>query len=263
MRKQEVTMQKPVVLIGVGEMGGVFGRAMLKAGYPVVPVTRDMAMDVVASELPGPEMVILAVAEKDLQASLAEIPDVWRDRMVLLQNELLPRDWQQHVLSEPTVISVWFEKKKGMDAKVVLASPVFGPHAGLLQQALGALDLPVRVVDSADALLFELVLKNLYILTTNIAGLEAGGNVSELWEDHRQLALDVVADVLDIQESLTGRTFEREALLDGMLQAFAGDPEHKCMGRTAPARLKRALAIADGAGLAVPTLRRIAAKAGA
>jgi len=252
-------MHKPVVLIGVGEMGGVFARAMLKAGYPVVPVTRDMAMDTVAGEFPDPEMVILAVAEKDLHASLAAIPDVWRGRMLLLQNELLPRDWQQHGLAEPTVISVWFEKKKGMDAKVVIASPAYGPHAGLLQQALGGLDLPVRVVENEAALLFELVLKNLYILTTNIAGLEAGGNVSELWEKQRQLALDVATDVLDIQESLTGQTFDREALLDAMLQAFAGDPEHKCMGRTAPARLARALAIADEAGLTMPTLRRIAA----
>lgn len=254
-------MHKPVVLIGVGEMGGVFARALLKAGYPVVPVTRDMPMEEVAREVADPEMAILAVAEKDLHPSLGAIPAGWRDRMVLLQNELLPHDWQQHDLKDPTVISVWFEKKKGMDAKVVIASPVFGPHAGLLRSALASLDLPARVVGDEDALLFELVLKNLYILTTNIAGLEAGGNVSELWDQHRKLATDVAADVLDIQESLTGHSLDREALIDGMLQAFAGDPEHKCMGRSAPARLARALAIADEAKLAVPALRRIASRA--
>ena len=42
-----------------------------------------------------------------------------------------------------------------------------------------------------------------------------------------------------------------------MLEAFAGDPEHRCMGRSAPARLARALKQADEAGLPVPTLRAI------
>jgi hypothetical protein len=42
-----------------------------------------------------------------------------------------------------------------------------------------------------------------------------------------------------------------------MLQAFDGDPEHKCMGRSAPARLQRALELADDASLAVPHLRKI------
>jgi len=253
-------MHKPVILIGVGEMGGVFARALLKLGYPVVPVTRSMDMATVAEEFPDPETVILAVAEKDLHPSFEIIPASWRDRMVLLQNELLPRDWQQHGLINPTVISVWFEKKKGMDAKVVIDSPVFGPHARLIQKALNDIDLPVTVVGSEDALLFELVLKNLYILTTNIAGLEAGGDVRELWLNHNDLACEVAGDVLDIQEYLSGQKLDRHALIEGMLRAFDGDPNHGCMGRSAPARLARALAIADEAGLEVPSLRRINAK---
>jgi hypothetical protein len=43
------------------------------------------------------------------------------------------------------------------------------------------------------------------------------------------------------------------------VEAFEGDPQHKCMGRSAPARLQRALELADAAGIAAPTLRRIAA----
>jgi hypothetical protein len=39
---------------------------------------------------------------------LIGIPSVWRDRLVLLQNELLPRDWQAQRIPNPTVISVWF-----------------------------------------------------------------------------------------------------------------------------------------------------------
>ena len=251
-------MNKPVVVIGIGEIGSVFARGFMRLGYPIVPVTRDMDMAIVAADVHEPEMVVVAVAEKDLHATLSLIPDAWRDRLVLLQNELLPRDWQQHGLSDPTVISVWFEKKKGMDSKVVIASPAYGQSACLLKEALASLDIPVVTVQDEAALLFELVLKNLYILTTNIAGLEAGGNVRELWLEHHDLACEVAGDVLDIQEHLIGGEVDRTALIEGMLKAFDGDPQHGCMGRSAPARLQRALTIADEAELEVPGLRRIA-----
>lgn len=251
-------MHKPVVLIGIGEIGSVFARGLMRMGYPIVPVTRGMDLGVVAEEVKEPEAVVVAVAEKDLHDALADLPKAWCDRLILLQNELLPRDWQQHGLKNPTVISVWFEKKKGMDSKVVIASPAYGGHAGLLKEALESLDIPVRELTSEEELLNELVLKNLYILTTNIAGLECGGNVRDLWLQHNELACTVAGDVLDIQEHLTGQEFDRTKLIEGMLGAFDGDPEHGCMGRSAPARLERALGLADAAGLEVPTLRRIA-----
>jgi len=253
-------VNRPVVVIGIGEIGSVFARGFLKLGYPVVPVTRKMDMALVVAEVSEPELVIVAVGEKDLQATLAALPNIWRDKVVLLQNELLPRDWQQHDLTNPSVISVWFEKKKGMDAKVVITSPVFGWYAELIKQALATLDIPVAVLENEAALLFELALKNLYILTTNFAGLECGGNVRELWLDHNELACEVAGDVLDIQEYLNSETLDRSALIEGMLSAFDGDPEHGCMGRSAPARLERALKIADEANLEVPTLRRIASQ---
>lgn len=252
-------LKQPVVVIGMGEMGSVFARGFLRSGHPVFPVTRDMDMNGVAAEIETPELVVVAVAEGDLHSVLQKIPQVWRDRLVLLQNELLPRDWQQHGLIDPTVVSVWFEKKKGMDSKVIIPSPAYGPHAEVLHAALGSIDIPVAVVSSPDDLLYELILKNVYILTTNIAGLEVGGNVGELWRDHQQLARDVAADVMDIQSALTGvADLPRERLIEGMVDAFDGDIAHNCMGRSAPARLQRALHQADEAGVEVPTLRRIA-----
>ena len=252
-------MKDPVVMIGVGEMGGVFARGFLRDGRPVIPVTREMDMEAVAAAYPEPAMVLLSVAEKDLHSALEGLPLAWRSRLALLQNELLPRDWERHAISDPTVISVWFEKKKGMDAKVIIPSPCFGPLADLLVDGLGAVDIPARKVEDGDALLFELVLKNLYILTTNIAGLKVGGNVGELWESHQAFAREVAADVIELQRTLTGKTFDVEALIAGMVEAFEGDLAHGCMGRSAPARLERAIGLADENGLAVPTLREIAA----
>ncbi|MGB0712802.1 MAG: hypothetical protein ACPGUC_04500 [Gammaproteobacteria bacterium] len=250
-------MKAPIVVIGIGEMGSVFARGFLRAGHPVHPVTRDTDMHALAAELPAPELVLLAVAEKDLHASLEGLPEAWRGRLGLLQNELLPRDWEQHGIDNPTVISVWFEKKKGQDSKVIIPSPAHGPKASLLVNSLGGIDIAARHVPDAADMLDELVIKNAYILTSNIAGLEVGGSVGDLWSSHPAVARAVFTDVMAIQDHLTGHDNDRDAVLKGMLNAFDGDPDHKCMGRSAPARLHRALEIADEAGLAVPKLREI------
>ena len=250
-------MKKPVVLIGAGEMGGVFARGLLRLGHPVYPVTRAASAAEIADAVPKPALALVAVGEADLAPVLADLPDAWRGRLGLLQNELLPADWEG--FPNPTVISVWFEKKPGMDFKVIIPSPVFGPGAELLSDALGALGISTRVLASSDELLFELVLKNLYILATNIAGLKTGGNVEELWSTHRELARRVGDEVIDLQEAMTGQQFERDALFAAMVRAFEGDPAHKCMGRSAPARLRRALEQAAARGLDLPTLRGIQA----
>jgi ketopantoate reductase len=254
-------MRDPVVVIGVGEMGGVFARGLLRSGHPVYPVTRDTPLAEAAREIPEPVMVLVAVAEDDLAPVLEALPLQWRQLTALLQNELLPPHWERAGLDTPTVISVWFEKKPGQDAKVILPSPAFGPHAGLLRNALEAIGIPCTVLSDANELLFELVRKNLYILTTNIAGLRVGGTVGELWSAHQELTRSVARDVLAIQAALTGRDdLPEQRLIEAMTEAFDGDPAHKCMGRSAPARLARALAIADEHGLEVPTLREIAAR---
>lgn len=247
---------KPVVLIGIGEMGGVFARGLLRTGHPVYPVTRDTPIVRAAADWPTPRAVLVAVGEPDLAPVLDNLPEVWADRLILLQNELLPRDFAH--LRDPTVISVWFEKKPGMEARIILPSPVFGPQSGLLNDALGALEIPVTRLSSAEELRFELVVKNLYILTSNIAGLRVDGTVDELWRDHQDLARAVAVDVIALQESLIGTELDREALIRAMRTAFAGDPGHRCKGRSAPARLARAVARADELDLSVPTLRDIA-----
>jgi hypothetical protein len=247
-----------VVVIGLGQLGRVLAGGLLRSGHTVIPVNRGDDMAALAQAHPAPELVLVAVAENDLHSVLAALPDVWKPRAALIQNELLPHDWLAHGYTDPTVISVWFEKKKGIDAKPLIASPVAGPGAALLCGALTAIELPCREVGLGDELLFELVRKNIYILTTNIAGLKTGGTVSQLWAQHESFARQVADEVMDIQDVLTGVKHDREKLVAGMLEAFDGDPAHGCTGRSAPARLARALQHADAFGLAVPTLRALA-----
>jgi len=255
-------MNDPIVVIGTGEMSGVFTRGFLKQGYPVFPVNRHTDMEKMAKALTAPALVLVAVGEADLHPVLEKIPEAWRDCLALLQNELLPRDWQAHGLQAPTVISVWVEKKKGQDYKVLVPSPVYGAGAPIIEAALDTLGIPTWEVDSAEEMEFELVRKNLYILTTNITGLELppGTDVEQMWDQHQELAREIADEVMAIQFHLIGRELDREKLIAGMLEGIEGDLQHKCTGRSAPARLKRNLGFADQAGLAVPKLREIAAK---
>jgi len=254
------SIKTPCALIGVGEIGGVLARGLLRSGRPVYPVTRDMPLAETLEAMPELAAVIVAVGEKDLQPTLKQIPPRFHDRLVLIQNELLPRDWQVHDIKTPTVASIWFEKKPGRPVKVLIPTPVLGPHRDIIIDALTAVGIDARPVDTAEDMLRELVVKNVYILTTNIAGLVVGGTVESLWRHNQALAREVAGEVIAIQEKLTGKTFDTEDLIEGMLAGFHGDPDHQCMGRSAPARLKRALQIADELDCDTPKLHQIAAE---
>jgi hypothetical protein len=249
-------VQAPVVIVGMGEMGGVFGRAFLTAGHPVYPVRRGDDMEALAASLPDPAMVLVAVAEDDLDAVLASLPEPWRGAVGLIQNELLPRSWEAHGIEAPTVAVVWFEKKPGKPVTVIVPTLVGGPAAPILLDALASIGIDVEAVDD-DELVEALVAKNLYILTANIAGLRSGGTVSNVWDD-RELADAVVDEVLTIQEHLLGSPVDRQRAVAAMVEAFHADPDHGATGRSAPRRLQRALGQAAEAGIEVPTLDAIA-----
>jgi hypothetical protein len=247
-----------VVVVGIGELGAVFARGFLKSGHVVFPVTRQARMAEVARSVPEPGLVLVAVGETDLSTVLADLPAEWRGRVGLLQNELLPGSWRAHDIASPTVVVVWFEKKPTTLVKELLPTFVFGPGTSLVREALGAVGIATRALDSEADLLFELARKNLYILTTNIAGIEHGGTVMELWHERKDLALRVAKDVLALQSALVGVDLPEAALIGGLAEAIAADPAHACTGRSAPARLTRALTIAEQLRVPVPELRRIA-----
>ena len=253
-------MNQPIVIIGMGQLAGVLARAFLRKGHPVFPVTRDQNMLEEINAIPTPRMVVVAVAEKDFKVVMDEIPDGWRNKLVLIQNELLPGDWEALNIPNPTVLSVWFEKKKGSDYIPVLPTPIYGPHAELIAESLQAIEIPSKVMSTMDDLLIELVLKNVYIFTTNICGLvlPEGATTSQLWEKDKELALAVANNIIDIQEHITGKSLARDHLIEGLEKGLYGDPNHKCKGRSAPRRLERILTQADQTGLEIKAIRELA-----
>jgi hypothetical protein len=251
--------KRPAVIVGMGEMGGSFARGLLRLGHTVVPVLRNTNPDDVAAEYRQPLLALVTVGEADLDDALAELPASWKGNAGLVQNELLPRSWRPHDITNPTVAVVWFEKKPGKAESPIIPTPIYGPRAATLVAALGSIDVPAFLIDDHAELLYELVRKNLYILTVNIGGLISGGTVHDLWYNHRTLAEQVATEVIDVQASLIADTLDRDRLLAGLVEAIDADPEHGSTGRSAPARLARAITHAERAGLGVPRLREIAA----
>jgi ketopantoate reductase len=251
-------LNESVVLIGVGELGSLFARGFLKHGHPVVPVRRGTLPQEALANTRSPALVLVAVGERDLDAVLSSLPAEYRERVGLLQNELLPRDWARHGILEPTVVVVWFEKKTNRPVTSLLPSAVYGPRSELVAGALEANELPVRRLGSQDELELELVAKNLYILSINLAGLRTGGTVGALRERHAAFFQAVVNEVIELQAALTGRALPRRQLLERLYVALDADPNHVATGRSAPSRLARALEHARALGVAVPTLAALA-----
>ena len=55
-------MKPPVVIVGMGEMGGVFARGLLGAGHPVHPALRNTSLPKLAQALPDPGQRLTATA---------------------------------------------------------------------------------------------------------------------------------------------------------------------------------------------------------
>ncbi|MEW6076950.1 MAG: hypothetical protein AB1724_03975 [Thermodesulfobacteriota bacterium] len=249
---------QPVVVAGIGQLGGVFSTGFLKAGYPVYPATPEKPLSALAGRIPDPVLVLLAVPENVLAEAIRQVPHIWRDRLGLLQNELLPHVWKSEGIASPTAMAVWFEKKPGREFTVFQPTQIFGPAAETVRDALTALDIACEILPDAQQLMLELVKKSLYVLTINIAGISVGGTTGALWTNHRSLAEAVAHDVLTVMEHLTGNALDRRDMIKFLETILLKVPDHSCRGRVAEDRLARILKIARKAGIPTPALDKIA-----
>lgn len=248
-----------VVVVGIGQLGSVFAEGFLRLGRPVYPVTRSQRIADVAARAGDVGLVLVCTGESDLAGALDQLPPPLRGRVALVQNELLPRDWLRVGITRPSGVVVWFEKKAGRPLHVVRPSVAYGPARSLLLANLEQLGIGAYDVDESE-LAFELVLKNLYILVHNLAGLRLGGTVGQLWQNHEGFAEQVADDVLSHQQALLGHDIDRPRLIEKLRETVALDPQHACAGRTAADRLKRVLSQSRAAGLTLSTLQCLAAE---
>jgi ketopantoate reductase len=245
----------PIVIIGLGQLGSLFSTGFLRLGYPVFPVLRD-DQPIAAAESIHPITVVAAVGETDLPNLLSSLPEAWKDRITLISNELLPATWRTHAIHNPTIISVQFEKKHGQPVVIDHPSPVFGPQADLLIDALRTLSIPTIKIEELEAMTHHLVLKNLYILTLNLGGLTAQTKAGELLSQHRGITEKIWAELFSIQQAMVETSLDPAILKQQTLDYLALAPERGA-GRSAAARLERAIEHARRLGIQVPTLNKI------
>ena len=250
-------MKAPIVIIGIGELGSVFARGFLRCGHPVYPITRKMDLAEQCKQIPTPDFVLITVQENELQPLLQKIPPAWRNKIGLIQNELLPHDWEKHQIESPTITVVWFEKKKNIEVTNILYSPSFGPNSELMSNTLHALEIPAPILEKQEDLLYELLRKAVYIFTVNIAGLLNNCTVENLWLQNQPLAREIAGEIIKIQESLTKKKLSQEKLISGMVEGIKDCPHRYCLGRSAPARLQRMLNHAQKANIKTPKLLEI------
>ena len=249
-------MKNHIIVIGLGQIGTVFSKGFIKVGHPVYPILRGEELNKVAKEIPLPLSVLVSVREEDLHSVLSEIPSSWKASVALVQNELLPMDWKLFKIQKPTIISVWFEKREGKRPDPYYPSPVYGPQSKLYVQSLEANNIPAETIKEKE-LVFQLVRKNMYIISKNIVGLAHEGTVGEVLANHRSIFLDVAKEIFMIQNSLTDQELDRERVFSQLERDIKMLPEKGTAGSSAPSRLNRMIHHAKTNGIDVPTLINI------
>jgi hypothetical protein len=249
------------LVVGMGELGGVFALALLRRGITVMPVLRATTSEHVSACCKEPTLCVVTVGED----SLATVLDGWlrrySDRWVLVQNELRPSEWERRGMPTPTIAVVWFEKKPGRDVRALVSTPVFGPQAPIVVHALSALGLPAHIESDSERLVFELALKNLYILAMNFAGLIHDTDVGTLWHEHRAVVDQICEEVLEVESAQMQRSLPAMSLKLELERIVTADPRHGAAGRSAQGRLARTLVSARRLGLRTPFLDEIARRA--
>lgn len=249
------------LIVGMGELGGVFALGLLRRGIGILPVLRMTNPASILERCDNPTLCVLTVGEDALSGVLDGWLQKYADRLVLVQNELRPSEWERRGLPTPTVAVVWFEKKPGRDVRALVSTPVYGPHAVTIVNGLSTLGLPAHVEVDSERLVFELALKNLYILAMNFAGLVQDSDVGTLWRDHQALLAPICREVLELESAQMQRDLPTKSLTIELERIIAADPRHSARGRSAQRRLARTLATARRLGLRTPTLVEIARRA--
>jgi hypothetical protein len=246
-----VSVVRDVVVLGVGQLGRMFGGAALASGFRVTPLLRaNVETDHEAFTNAAPDApVVVAVGEAALADAVARVPSDRHGDLVLLQNELFPDVWRALLGdSEPTVVVVWSNVKKGRPVEIGRATAVFGKHASFVKDVHAALDVPCVELASSAELVDELVAKYAFLLGVNALGLEQSRTVGEWLAADRAHVDDVVARFIALAEARAQRKSIGAA--EKVTEAMHALRAMPAAGRTAHERLERANATAARLGLA-------------
>jgi hypothetical protein len=244
---------RDIVVYGLGQLGQLYGSAALRAGFRVTPITRSNSPEAVLTALPEETPVLVAVGEDALASALDELAT---RPAILLQNELFPPAWETRGTA-PTVMVPWLLKKAGQPLTVPRATQVFGPLAAIVEELHAAIGVGCERLASVQALHQALVDKYAFILTINALGLLRDRTLA-IWLAEDPLRVRALADeAAALGERLCGKSVDRALATKAVLEGMRALGSMSARGRTARARVDRALAHAARLGVTVSELRAI------
>lgn len=248
---------RELVIYGLGELGQLYGAAALRSGLRVMPITRAMSAQDTLQAVPLDVPVLIAVGEDSLAEALSAL-ELQRERpTILLQNELFPSQWERHG-GVPTVLVPWLLKKRGLPLSVARVTPVWGRHAELICELHRALDAPVIALASEHALHQALVEKYAFILTINALGLVRDRTLGHwLQEDPRRVEA-LALETARLGALLCAAEVDLAACSRATNEAMAALRAIGARGRSAQARVQRALAHGARLGMPLPELTEAA-----
>jgi len=240
---------RDLVVVGPGQLGRLFGAGALARGIRVTPVRRGDDAGAAAAGVPDAP-ILVAVGEPALAAVLLALPPARRNDAILVQNELFPADWTP-LTPDPTVAVVWLNAKAGRPIEVARPTAVHGRHARLFCELHDPLGLPCVPVD-APTLGVELVAKYAFILAVNALGLRADDTVGAWLARDRALVRSIAGEGIALGEARLGRAVDRAAAEAAIVAAMQALRDMPARGRTARARVERALVFARERGIPAP-----------
>lgn len=225
---------RELIIIGMGELGSLYGAAALRAGIRVTPGTRAVVPEWKAAP------ILVAVGEDALPGVLAGIPEALRDDVILLQNELFPSLWTASHVENPTVMVQWFSKKKGRPIEPSRPTLVHGRHAALVEELHRVLGVACEVTTETRVRDEALVAKYTFILTINALGVVEDLTLGA-WLQKDPARVDLVMDdARRLGEALLGAAVDGKRVRTQVLEAFTALAHYPSRGRTAQARVQRA-----------------------
>lgn len=274
-------MENFIVIVGMGQLGSLFAQGFLKLGYLVMPVLRSMPFPVFEGSF-VPQCIVVCVDIGDLVLfncvedltqqvlsncvedltqqvpRLTDIPTMYLDRVVFVQNELLPIHIQSFV-TNLNVIVVWLEKKGYLPPRLRSFSPELfytenNDLAQLLQHTMDVLGIPCRRVKTKQNMVHCMMMKNIYNLVMNVAGLALGqyncddADAAGADSTFRDLLADepllssLVQEALVVQTTQEPHPVDQHRIVEHVLRYIHQTPkEQRCQGRYATQRLQRTI----------------------
>ncbi|MFZ9889067.1 MAG: hypothetical protein ACO3JL_16340 [Myxococcota bacterium] len=243
-----------LIVVGIGQLGTLFGEAALGIGRRVTPLRRDSDVERCLDDVPAGCPVLMATGEADLERAVQRLPAAYRDDLILVQNELFPVDLVALGIAQPTTAMVWSSKKSGRALQVGAPTEVFGRHADLMEQLHNTLQIPCRRAESVADRDAGLVAKFAFILTINALGLQRDLSLGKwLSEDHAKV-LALCDDARRLGEKRLGHAVDPEAVQRRVLAGMEALADMPSRGRTALQRLEKARQDANRLGLSLPAL---------